>query len=820
MAIWPFRRKGSRKRSPNRGRDDEEMDAPPRPMTEPAMASNVATVSGPERPKNKRQRGSSGHKKLSRRGRTYSFSPGRPDSIRVAQARQESVPPLPTGPIPAAINDDYGDKGQGFIGSPAREDEIRDRTPTLHHNNSRNKRRGQPLPRKKSSKRRKEDHDREAEVKAMSHSQSLPARAATESWIHQKPSKREGKRAKTGSVRDWRRPDSDISLPIPESMHSAMSSDSEHISYKVSAFDALAPRPTIRYASNPVFAAPSHSGPLRAQSQKRKISERGPISEATLKAHKRVDDLADDLDASDLRELMERDKRRKERKQEKERERVERRLARRAERQRAEEAEARQNGNPPPQNLERGVMGREAPAVGADTTSAVVTSSRRRQSVDSLETPGKPAEPKDFGRQRTPSPLDKFHREDSFATEPAELIRQGPSRQRPVAEGIARDISRSPSPRIIGYMRSRKRRSKSPLPQDVAHNEDQQQPTRIVSKSESESVGRRTSDTAASSKPWMSIFKWPRGAKSRRGSDEPSSFSNTSRDSMLAGQPPSQSPSHVPIQRVNSKIPKRTMSRFREDLPELPLSPPDSRVGSPEAEPPHPEPLPIITDDVAMRYDTPTSGHRGTPSLTTREDLQPSPAPHSMSMASIDSEGSWFSSRVTRKRASSGMRGSPANYPLRSVSGGSEEHDDDAAHDDEFLKIVTDEKKLHRGSTGEALPSSDEEEESEQSPKWGNVTRTPTFTHHRQTMRSSEGLLLQSFDDDDKDFASEKGSEKDSEGASLGGDSPIVPQRARSVNFGRGHIRNFSAGSAKLLDISPRVSTDKRRSFDPNHSLT
>ena len=39
------------------------------------------------------------------------------------------------------------------------------------------------------------------------------------------------------------------------------------------------------------------------------------------------------------------------------------------------------------------------------------------------------------------------------------------------------------------------------------------------------------------------------------------------------------------------------MSRFREDLPELPLSPPDSRVASPEADPPSADPLPIILDD-------------------------------------------------------------------------------------------------------------------------------------------------------------------------------------------------------------------------------
>jgi hypothetical protein len=52
-----------------------------------------------------------------------------------------------------------------------------------------------------------------------------------------------------------------------------------------------------------------------------------------------------------------------------------------------------------------------------------------------------------------------------------------------------------------------------------------------------------------------------------------------------------------------------------------------------------------------------------------------------------------------------------------------------------------------------------------------------------------------------------------------GTESPVTPtaqekmdiQRARSVNLGHaGHVRNFSAGSAKLLDITPRSSVDSK----------
>jgi hypothetical protein len=69
------------------------------------------------------------------------------------------------------------------------------------------------------------------------------------------------------------------------------------------------------------------------------------------------------------------------------------------------------------------------------------------------------------------------------------------------------------------------------------------------------------------------------------------------------------------------------------------------------------------------------------------------------------------------------------------------------------------------------------------------------------TMQSHEGLLN-----------IESGDEEQSE-------SPVTPsvheladlRRARSVNLGKGgHARNFSAGSAKLLDITPRTSVDSK----------
>ncbi|KAH8163652.1 hypothetical protein CIB48_g4579 [Xylaria polymorpha] len=600
MAMWPFRRRGSRRRSRTAPIDKsniqvpsggQQYQPPPRTQTEPASVVPNADNTGEARIPQ-------------RRGRAYSFSPGRQDSLRANKLRKRSSV-QPHEPLPTV--------------------DVAQRMPTLYHDNSRNKRRGTPLPRKKSSKRRKEDHDREAEIRAMS--QFMPARPATDQWTAGRPMKRESRQSGLGSSSAVNQPSSDISLPALESLHSAMSSDSEQGSWKVSAFDALSPRPTLRYSTNPVMSSAAGSGLARSQSTRKKLTGPMAITESTLHVHQRIHDLADDLDASDLRELMERDKRRRQRKIEKERERAERRLARRQEKQRAEEAAAAKSGSPAPANLERGVLGREVADSSGDRTSAVITSSRRRSSSDSRRRSTPSSQIEDIeNRRKTPSPLDEFYRTDSIP----------PPERSPSTKAAASAVSpkrvesipnRSPSPRLFGFIRSKKSRSNSPnQPEQPIPTTVHSPPTASIKFDDGESVSR-TSDSR-SSRPWLSLFRWGRN----RRSSGPSSFSNTSRDSMLGSQPTPPT-NYIAPRKPSSGVPKRTMSRFREDLPELPISPPDSRMASPEAEPFAAEPLPAITDDVAMRYDTPIESHRhqeamrATPISIHRDDVQPSPRP-------------------------------------------------------------------------------------------------------------------------------------------------------------------------------------------------
>lgn len=857
MTLWPFRRKSRRKWA--RGNLPDSVDdvlrggksePPPPPRSHTVPQPITETDTRPARQRLNRQ--STEPKKLQRRARTYSFSPDRHDSIRVARKRSTKGNP---DPMPPALhsagvsrnfnNKEYGDKE--IEGWGAHDEDVFHRIPTLH-----NKRDGEHLmPRKKSSKkRRKNDHDREAEIKAMS--SFVPLRPATDDWTAGRPMKRDTVRSRTGlglafrgaARHEWEKENrsSDISLPIPESIHSTMSSDSEHVSYRISALEALAPRPTLRYTVYPRRGPASDrdaSGIMRMPSQRRKLSERGPIPEATLKAHKRVDDLADDLNASDLRELMERDQRRRDRRRQRDQEKMERKLAKRAEKQDAENLAAGTNAAAAARNLERGVLGREAVGLGLDPTSAIITSSRRRLSDAAPKLQGKRPERASgddaMGEDERSRPLDAFHRTTSI---PLETSISPPHEPEEPVPPLA------PSPKLMGFLQSKKTRSKSPLTSDE--------------KTDVSETLRKGSESSSSKGPlsWTSIFKWA-NRSNRNAGGGPSSFSNTSRDSMQTNLPlPAPPVNFVPPRKVSTGVPKRTMSRFREDLPELPISPPASRVQSPEAQiiPPTIAEASsglrggdieeIALDSLAMqpdsRHDTPTSGHRSieeamreTPSTFSRPDedgepsLWPSPEPHTMSLASIDSEGSWLSGRLGRRdRCSSGVleqhpprnqhavqESSSNNSPTQGQDTTGEEV---SIVDDEYLSRVTNTNydrspALNRKSTGEARPSSDDEEA-----RWGSVSgHLPTViqSHTAEGMKSREGLL-NSFgeEDDESDDGNLTGGNEHREV-----DESSDVRRATSINLSSGHVRNFSAGSAKLLDLTPRTSVDgKRRSVEPN----
>lgn len=759
------------------------------------------------------------------KSRTYSFSPGRENIYAAKGSRGNASAALPSreGPMQekAAVIDPQVSGGHGVQSNKGWQ-----RVPTLH------KRKSTDMPRRKSSKRRKEDNDREAEIKAMS--AFMPKRPATFDHLVGRPMKRDSQRMKDGLNRNFTNPSSDISVPTAESMASSMTSKSDkHASYKLKGL--FSPHPTLRYAGNPRYASvPSGIHSADTTARRRTLAEK-PISKETMKANKRVDDLADDLTAGDIRELMERDKKRKEKKQLADQIKMESRLARRAEKQRVAELEAARNGTPPPRNLDRGVVGRELAGLGIVGMAESIK--RKVSNASSIGKGKRPSSPVPSDPFRDPVSRPVFNRAISLATDGGSVTNEELAPIVATAQ-VAR-LSRASMSQPGSPALNREHARKTSRASDMMDVDEHIPPVPILDNPETSTSGTAEA-SARQPQSWRSFFK--RRSTNKRSS-MPSSFSNTSRESALANPRPSQT---YEIQRSTSNLPKRTMSRFREDLPELPLSPPDSRVQSPEADelPPIHTGFPkaLIGEDTGpRRHDTPTSGYRSqdaqsrlrteTPTSGDRSAEMPSPEPvaiTSQSMASIDSEGSWLSGRP---RAGS-KRASLPPHPLRASASSlenrykslSDSHEELGIAEDEYFSRLTPgpdemfEKSKHRMS-GNPMASSDEEDESVADPtspntKWGAVAKQPTVVRRDQRVKSREGLLTEfnkdAYGEDDDDALRTPISPIGDNDSII--DSPDKGiQRAISVSVPKGHARQVSAGSAKLLVVKPRGSSDLHR---------
>ncbi|KAB8297906.1 hypothetical protein EYC80_001692 [Monilinia laxa] len=813
MGMWPFRWKSTRRVSRSGATNSRSEDAtmhnastqrdPGRHDASELNPSSVIERRRSRRDTHRRRKSSRESKKLQKpeRQRTYSFSPGRNDSIRVLP-RDTHRPP-----VPLLLSDARDGDGItiGVTGQPAEGLHDWQRVPTLH------KRGAAELSRTKSSKKRKEEINREEAIKAMV--PCIPSRPAVDASSSGRPLKRDSKRMRTGLKGNLQNPHSDISLPTVDSMRSSLSSNSIHQkSWRISALDSLAPRPTIRHSENPRYApGVTGFGSDRSESQRRRIFDRIHIPEEVLKANKRIDELADDLDARELRELMERDQKRRERKKAAEKLKAERRVTRRQEKQKAEEAAAARYGTPPPDNMERGVLGREVVGLGIGT-SAVTTSSKRRGS-----------DTWDSGRGKRPAEAfleDSPTHEASFVDE---NLTHSSERSEPFL-GTAQvgtlgraNISPPASPR--SHVRG-------PSSMSQVMNLDQSRTPSPAKKQRVETEPAKQPVEAKISQSWKSFFR--RNKRLSRASTP--SFSNTSRETVQTGPPPHLG--HAPMVRQTSNIPKRTMSKFREDLPELPISPPDSRVQSPEND----VVPPIRTDyldkrasvrrslEEQRRHDTPMSVMRlrdSTPTSAHRSTDVPSPEPPtilSQSLASIDSEGSWLSGKKTNsKRGSAQMTLAPLRDSASSLHQRykelSESSEELGIAEDEYFSRITpgpEESMMKRQSTGLPMASSDEEDGGsiKQSPiyeektTWGAVARHPTVVH-RERANSRSGLL-----DEAAEGSAGYRRSISYQAELVNEDSPGI-SRATSVDFG--HVRKVSAGSARLLDMKPRASGEGTR---------
>lgn len=139
-------------------------------------------------------------------------------------------------------------------------------------------------------------------------------------------------------------------------------------------------------------------------------------------------------------------------------------------------------------------------------------------------------------------------------------------------------------------------------------------------------------------------------------------------------------------------------------------------------------------------------------------------------------------------------------------------NDDMNITDDDYLSRLaptnTDRSAWNRKSTGEARPSSDWGDEEAH---WGSVSgQQPQVVRSGAVgrVKSREGLL-RSFGEEGQSATVET---VDPDDHSDGSDS-VGLERATSIDYGKAHARRISAGSARLLSITPRSSVDAKHAL-------
>lgn len=716
MAIWPFGRKNKSK-APST--PDEQAMATSK-KSSPEVARRETDRQGSDRSIPTMGRASTSRKDSQKRPRSssrkLSKSNGSGTNYRASE-KSEAIPPIPLLPEEhrKQLNEKSG--ANKLNQQPINPTQRRNESPSYYLQNPLSASSLQPekfsvlyepptlqgkrsakdnnLPRRKSSKRKANDHAREQEVKAMSSPIPIPRRPVS----HQPGLlARDSRQMREGLNRNGQRPMSDVSLPMKESMQSQLSLSADQHAFKVSAFDALSPRPTIRYSGNPRSPGSSNQ-PSRTSTRKEK---QPTIPEESMQSmnRKRIANLADDMDSPSLRELMDRDQRRHEKRRHSEHEKLQRRLEKRAAKQREEEVGEGEGA---------GHQGRVAAAAEASTAPKL---------SDTLAAP--PAE-EGTGTRTPESWLHDPSREHLVVKDPFHDPIKGGSTSHlapatpdpnedpdePVLE-TAKAVRLSSASMSPPTSPTRHLHEPSSLSQMSSLVDPPEPPPRL------DVDRRRDSDNTSGnrfSSNLKSIFRRSDTRVKRdsidRGRFTPSEFSNTSRDSIQAQMPPS---AFMRIPRARSGTPVRTQSRFREDLPELPNSPPDSRIQSPEVLPKIPgsrgNDTALGVDPATQRLSDIHPAYRDEVALSRNASLRAkSPedpgANLSQSLASVDSEGSWLTGKPVKRMSGPLSRDSAGSLAqqLRALRG---PEDRDMEYDEEPEPPGTPEAEKYMGSLSPA----------------------------------------------------------------------------------------------------------------------
>ncbi|KAJ5492381.1 hypothetical protein N7453_010478 [Penicillium expansum] len=573
--------------------------------------------------------------------------------------------------------------------------------------------------RRKLSKRKANEIMREREIRMLS---SIPIdipHRPTDYVLENRRRKANGRRAD--------RYMSDISLSIRDSATSSTSDISDPYTYKVNAFAALTPRPS--------------------RQEREKLQALTMSEEDFYCSKRRVNELADSLDAGALRELLDRDRRRREKKQIDDQERLRRKLQERADAQQAEEQklqaaiqvepEPEPEPNQPEPSIaevpepEDVVLNDETTTSQVDEATAVAPEGESwllRASKGSENT----------GRESRESSRVVGNIDDSSVRE-RRLV------QRP-SFAPSNDITMS-------------RTTLSPSHSSLRHglNSPNQSQIRAPSSTSDISRGvdseRRLSDTSGRrGNTITSLFR--RGSSrlkrtyKERFHDTTPEVSNTSHESFYKIQtqssppPPSIIPPRI---LMPTGTVKRSQSKFTEHFGDEPLSPPDSRLQSPDI----PEEVlesSLERVETFLREPTPSPGvdiknpnrshHRSWASDSM--DTEADNVPLSQSLASIDSEGSWMSGQFFRRMSQ--KPSSPVRSNLNSFGQESEEAPADAPEEVESL----DESRRLSSNTlePELEPEVADSSASHPAERWHNeVGRRAVLVNPVVRPKSTQGML-------------------------------------------------------------------------------
>ncbi|KAJ5194809.1 uncharacterized protein N7498_008247 [Penicillium cinerascens] len=475
---------------------------------------------------------------------------------------------------------------------------------------------------------------------------------------------------------------SDISLSIRDSAASSISDVSDPFTYKVNAFAALTPRPIVRYVEAPRLPTAKSQEPPAKESRRDKdrMQALATSDDNLYYSRRRVKELADSLDAGGLRELLDRDRRRREKQQIDDQEKLRRKLQKRADQQAAEEKRQAVEATTEPQ---------PEPEVSADMQNDMEQQEGHIEIQIDEPTPAEVSESGLGGESK-----------GSDAARPASL--DSANVMGNIDDSSVREIPKlSTRPSFApSHEMGMSRTTLSPSHSSLRHgiNSPSQSQTFGIG-SASDLSDRRSSDTSGRrGNTITSLFRRGSSRLKRRyrerfqdSAPEVSNSTQPSNESFYKihtqSSPPQ--PSIIP---PRSFMPPGTVmrshSKFTEhfDFGDEPLSPPDSRLQSPDI----PEQVPESSlenefDSTFLHGPTSSAGmdivnprRRRHQSWNGSIDPETGNVPLSQSLASIDSEGSWMSGDFFRRM--SHKPGSPVRATMTSfeaaMDGPVDTHDD------------------------------------------------------------------------------------------------------------------------------------------------